>query len=144
MINRHTQGERVGTAGVFRYITANGASFLAGRIGSVIVAISGRGIAQFQIDHSRLHDGALVRDVNLQNPIDPRRGDNDRLLGCDSPSTQPGTRPSGDHWNLVFAGQAKGLGNLLGILGKNNRSGPALFYSGVILIKRRSEEHTSE
>ena len=68
-------GQGVRAAGVFRDVAADGAGALAGRIGRVEVAVRFDGAGDIEIDHAGLHHRALVLQIDLQDPVHAREGD---------------------------------------------------------------------
>ena len=72
MIGGDAVSERVRAAGIFRDVAADGAGFLAGRIGGEMQSGMGDGGAEVGIHDAGLHGGALVFDVNFEDAIHAR------------------------------------------------------------------------
>ena len=73
MIGSDAVSERVRAAGIFGDVAADGAGFLAGRVGREMEAGVGYGGAEIGIHNAGLDDGAFIFDINFQNAIHPRK-----------------------------------------------------------------------
>ena len=67
--------QRMRTARVFRYVAADGAGLLAGRIGRVEISVALHGLRDFEIHHARLHHRAFIRQIDFENPVHARERD---------------------------------------------------------------------
>ena len=73
MIGGDAVRKRVRAAGIFGDVAADGACFLAGRIGREMQAGVGYGGAEIGIHYAGLDGGAFVFDVNFQDAIHARK-----------------------------------------------------------------------
>ena len=84
MIHRDAVGERVRASGIFGNIAANGAGFLAGRIGSKVQTQSlGRG-RKIEVYDARLNNGALIGSINFKNAVHARESQNHGAIAGES------------------------------------------------------------
>jgi hypothetical protein len=60
--------------------------------------VRGNGIGHVRIDYARLNDHALIRNINLENPIHPREADHDPTLSGQSASAKSSSRSTRDKW----------------------------------------------
>ncbi len=60
------------TTGIFRYVSANGASALAGRVGSKEITERRDRQCDIQVDHARLHHRTLILQINFEDAIHAR------------------------------------------------------------------------
>ncbi len=89
--------ERVRAAGIFRDVAADGAGFLAGRVGREMQPGVRDGGAQIRIHDARLNHGALIFDVNFQDAIHARKNDEDAAFARESAPPErpvPAPRPT--------------------------------------------------
>ncbi len=56
--------------GILRYVAANGAGNLTGRVGCVVQAVGGGGLADSEVAHTRLDDGGAAVGVNALNTVE--------------------------------------------------------------------------
>ncbi len=82
------QGMR--SAGILGHVAADGAGLLAGGIGCEVKPEMRHMLGELQIDHARLHDGALVLDVDFQNAVHAGEGDHDAARLRDRAAAQSG------------------------------------------------------
>ncbi len=127
------QGMR--TAGVLGDVTADGAGFLAGRIGCKVESEVRHVLGELQVHHAGLHHRALVLDVNLENAVHAREGDHDAALLRDRSATQASARSPRHHWYLDGRGQPHDLRHLLRGLGENHRTRRTLADPRVVLVQ---------
>src|ERR1700730_15648014 len=92
------------SAGVLRNVAADGAGSLAGRVRRVEIFLALDGECDIQIDDTRLHHGAFVFEVNLQDPVHPGEGDGHAGFAWNSASTQAGAGATADDGDIVRAG----------------------------------------
>src|SRR5437588_8116463 len=83
-------GQSVRAAGVFGHVAADGAGALAGRVGRIEVAAAFHGSGDIEIDHARLHHGALVFEIDFQNAVHAGEGDHHASLARNGAAGKPG------------------------------------------------------
>jgi hypothetical protein len=137
MIRRQTIRQRVRAAGILRHVSADGAGFLAGGIGSEVQAGVLDGTGEIKIDHAWLHDRALIFKVEIEDAIHAREGD-EKATGWGKRSAgEPGTCATADDGYVALRGQLNDLGNFMRGLRKDNDVWAALFYRAIVFV----EEH---
>ena len=130
---RHAVGETVQAAGVLCDVAADGAGGHARRIRNVAqAAVSHRG-ADVGVDDARFDDGDPVRDVDVHDASQPRRGDHDRPVG-DRATRQSSPRAARHERHLVPAAQSYDGSDLLRGGRKDDGSGSGVVDAGVIRI----------
>src|SRR5439155_1551485 len=77
-------------AAVLADVAADGAGFLAGRVGYVVQAIGRGRLGQVEVDHAGLDDGAPVVGVDLQDAVHAAEGDQDAAADGDGPAAEAG------------------------------------------------------
>ena len=83
MIRGYAVRQCVRTTGIFRYIAANGAGPLTGGIRRIVVSKRGRRMRQFQVHDTWLYHSALIFNIQFENAIHAREGDNHAALNGD-------------------------------------------------------------
>src|SRR5579875_298849 len=96
-------GQCVRAAGIFRNITADGASALARGIGSVEVAERLHGQRDIQINDAWLDDRSLVLDIDFENLIHARKGDEKASGAGDRAAAEAGACATADDGKIVIA-----------------------------------------
>jgi hypothetical protein len=135
MIDGDAVQQRVRPAGILRNVAADGASFLAGRIGREVQPEMRDMFRQLQVDDARLHHGARVLHIDLEDAVHAREC-NDETAGLGNrAAAQSGTCATPDHGNVVRRGQAHNLRNLLGVRRKDDGAWSALADSRVVLVQ---------
>ncbi len=97
VIHRDAIHQGVGAAGVFGDVAADGAGLLAGGIGREVEPEMRDMLRELQVDHPGLHYGALVLNVNLENAVHAREGDDNAALLRDRAATQSRACPARHH-----------------------------------------------
>jgi hypothetical protein len=137
MIDGDAVQQRVRAAGILRNVAADGASFLAGRIGREVQPEMRDMFRQLQVDNARLHHGARVLHIDIQNAVHAREC-NDKTAGLGNrAAAESGTCAAADHGNVVRRGQAHNLRNLLGVGRKDDGAWSALANSCVVFVKHQ-------
>ena len=75
VVHGHAVHQRVRTAGVLRDVAADGAGLLAGGIGREVQPKVRDVLGELQVHHARLHDRAQVLDVDFEDAVHAREGD---------------------------------------------------------------------
>ena len=75
VMNREPVLQAVRAAGVLGHVAADRADQLARRIGRVVVAVRRDASRDIEVDHARLDGDALVRDVDVDDAVEPRQPD---------------------------------------------------------------------
>src|SRR5260370_35107461 len=97
--------------GFYRGIGANSAGSLATRIGHIVVSLWIKRIAQMEIYQARLHNGAQISIINLENAVHTGKYDYDTAVDGNSPSTQACTCASRHNRHIVTRCYFYNLGN---------------------------------
>ena len=71
--------QAVRAAGILGDVAANRADQLARRIGRVVVAVRRDAARDVEVDDARLDGDALVRDVDVEDAVQPRQHDQDAV-----------------------------------------------------------------
>ena len=76
-MNRESVLQTVRAAGVFSDVAADRANLLTRRIGSVVEAVRRHRPRDVEIDDARLDGDPLIRDVDVEDPVQARQRDQD-------------------------------------------------------------------
>jgi hypothetical protein len=113
----------VRSAGVLRDVSADRTHLLTGGVRCEVIPLRRGGFGDIKVDHTRLHDGSLVGDVDLQDPAHLRRHD-EYALGMRQRATgEPGSRTAGHERHLVLGAGPHDLLDLLRVLRKHHDGG---------------------
>ena len=134
VIGRHPVGERVRTAGILRDVAADGAGALAGRIRRIEVSLTLHRQRNVQVHYSRLHHGALVFEIDFENPVHSREPDHHAALARNRPAAQSRSRAAADHRDCVLVGQFHDRNHVLRRPWKDHQVRPPLIDAAVILV----------
>ena len=126
VVHRGPVLEAVRAAGVGRAVPADRRHHLARGVGREVVAVLARGLAQPEVDQARLHDGAPVREVQLEDAVHPVHRDHHAAGGRHRAPDEARARSARDHGHLLAPAQPHDLRGLLGRLGKHHHVGLAL------------------
>ena len=137
VIHRDAVHQGVRPAGIFGDVAADGAGLLAGRIGREVEAKMRNVLGELQIHHAGLHHGALVFDIDFEDAVHAREGDNDAALLRDRAAAQSGSRAASHDRNAGRRRHAHDLGNLLRILREDDSAGRALANARVVLVQHQ-------
>ena len=96
-------GQGVRAAGVFRDVAADGAGALAGGVGRVEIAAALHRQGDVQVDHAGLHHGALVFQIDFEDPVHAREGDHDAALAGDGAAGESGAGAAADERHVELA-----------------------------------------
>src|ERR1700733_5890335 len=83
-------------AGIWREVAADRASTLARRIGRVMISGPFEPLRQMDIDQAGFDDGVAVAEIDLENPLHPRKCDHDSAADGKAPARQARARAAGD------------------------------------------------
>src|SRR3990170_8362014 len=92
--------ETMRAAGILRYIAADAGGGLARGIGGKEVPAISNSLSQSDVNQPGLHDGALVRQIDLQDAVHPVEPDHDAALQRKGPAREPGPGPTRDDGKL--------------------------------------------
>src|SRR5207248_6803829 len=81
------------------------ADALAGGIGYVVEAVGTGRVAQVQVDHARLDDGAAVVRIDGEDAVHAREGQHHAAVTRYRAATQPGAGPTGRAGHAAFVTQ---------------------------------------
>ena len=116
-------GERVRAARILAHVSADGAGALAGWIGGVEIAVGFHGQGDIQVHQAGLDHGALIGEVDFENPVHAREGDHEAAFAGDGASAQAGSRASANDRNSASVSQFHQSHNLGGRLRKRHQVG---------------------
>ena len=108
-------------AGVLRHIAADGAGDLARGIGRVVEALALHRMGDRQVGHARLHHGAAVRVVDLEDAVELGEAQQDAVLQRQRSSGQRGAGAARHHLDALRAAIAKHLGDFSGGAGQRRQ-----------------------
>src|ERR1051326_2352157 len=134
MVGRDAIDERVRAAGVFAHVAPNGAGFLAGGVRHIVKAVGRYGVAQVQVDDTRLHDGAQVGIVNLQDAVHALEGNDNAAFQGHSPSGKTGARATCHKGDAALVRQLDDGADFGGAGGKDHDIRPGAVNGGIVLI----------
>ena len=124
MVAGHAVAQAVGASGVEGHVPADGADGLARRIGSVIEPVGSAQRGQVQVDDPRLHHGAPLGRVQLQDPVEAVEPDDDALPDRERSSGEAGAAPSRHEGQVLPVAEANRLDHLVLGLGQDHRQWP--------------------
>src|SRR5262249_1039423 len=130
-------GQRMRTAGVLRDIAADGAGALARRIRRVEVALRLDCQRDIQVDDAWLHDGALVREVDFENPVHAREADGDTAGAGNRAAAQARARAAADDGDLVLAGDLDDRHHVLGRARKHYHLRTGFVDTAVVFVQQQ-------
>ena len=102
MVDGDAVGQRVRTTGIFGDVAADGAGFLAGRIGSKIETSVFDGASDIEIHHAGLDNGAGIFEIELQDAVHPREHDHDAAAARERAARETCSRAAADNGHVVF------------------------------------------
>ena len=137
VIDGHAVGERVRTASVFGDIAADGARFLAGRIGSVIEAGVFDSASDIEIDDAGLNGGALIFEVDGDNFVHARKCEHDAAGARKRAAGEAGAGAPSYDGKIVTGGQFDELGNFGSGFGEYDQIGAAFVDGAVVFVKEQ-------
>ena len=137
MIGGDAVGQRVRAAGIFRYVAADGAGFLAGRIGREMQAGVRDGDAEVGIHHAGLHRGALVLDVNFQDAIHARKNYENAALARERSAGKAGAGAAADDRRLVLVGEFDDGDDVFGVAREDHAIGARDFDRAVVFVEQQ-------
>src|SRR5712692_6771058 len=108
--------QAVGPARVFREVAADRADLLAGGVGCVVPAAVGDGLRHVEVGDARLDDDAAARQVDVEDLVHARDGDDDALGDGHRPAGEPRPRAACDERNAVPVAGAEHRLHLVGRL----------------------------
>src|SRR5579863_2102112 len=135
MVGGHPVGQGVRSAGVFRDVAADGAGALAGRIGRIKITVRLDRQRDVQVDDAGLYHGALILEIDLENPVHARKGHGNATGTGDRTSAQSRARAAANDRHSEFAADFDDLDYLFGGPGENDDIGPGLFNAAVVLVE---------
>ena len=129
--------ECVRSAGIFSDVAANSAGLLARGIGCEVESMLHDGLREFQIHHARLHGGAAIGDIYLEDLPHTREDHDDATLARNGAAAQTGARATRNNGDAGLSGQTNDRRNLLGSFGKNDDFRSALGEASVVLVQHQ-------
>ena len=137
MIRGNSVSECMRTAGVFGNVAANGAGFLAGRIGSEVKTVRFNRAREIRIDQAGLHGGALILQIDFQDAVHAREGDHDAAGAGKCSARKTGARAATHDGDVVLRSKLDDVRNMFGAGRKNYRLGPAFFHGSVVFVEEQ-------
>ena len=128
--------ECVRTARVFGNVAADGAGFLAGRIGCEVEAMGLGGKGKIVIHNARLDDGALIFRVNREDAIHARESEHQTARAGKRASGEAGASAAADNGHVVFRGELDDLRNFLSGGGENNYFRAAFLDRAIVFVEK--------
>ena len=113
VIHRDAIGQSVRASGIFGNISADGAGFLAGRIGRVVKTEMFDGASDIEIYDAGLDDGAAIFGVNFKNAIHARKNREDAALAGERAAGESCASAAADEGNLVSRSGADDGGDIV-------------------------------
>ncbi len=101
VVGRDAVGQAVRPAGVLGDVAADGAGALAGGVGGVVEAVLRDGLAQLQVDDAGLDQRGQVLDVDLEDALHARHGDEHAAHGRDGAAAEAGAGAARHHGQVV-------------------------------------------
>ena len=112
VIGRHSVGQRVRAAGIFGDVSADGARFLAGRIGREIQAQMLDRAGQVEIHDSGLNNRAKIRRINFENAVHARERDHDAAVARNRSAGKSRARAAPHDRSFIAIGEAHDPGDV--------------------------------
>ncbi len=106
--------QAVRAAGVHVDVAADHAGELAGRIGRIEEPVGRDRVGDADIGHARLHDGAAIGVVDVEDLVHPHHADDDRILHRQRAAGQRRAGAARDHPHAVAVAEAQDGGDLFG------------------------------
>jgi len=110
-------------AGVFGHVAADRAGNLRRRIGGVIEAMRGRGLADGEVAHTRLDDGGAVERVNLEDAVEFRERQQHAVGQRQGAARQSGSGAARHDRNPMFVTQLQNGLDLFKGFGQRHEAG---------------------
>ena len=129
--------EGVRAAGIFGNVAADGAGFLAGRIGRKMQSGVGDGGAEIGIHYAGLDGGALIFDINFQNAIHARKNCEDAALARKRAAGKAGAGAAPDQRNLISIREFDDAEDIGGRARKDDAVRPRDFDRAVVFVKQQ-------
>jgi len=137
VVRRDAVSESVRAAGVFGDVAADGAGSLAGGIGREVESGVGDGGGQIGIDDAGLDDGALIFDVEFDNAIHAREGNDDAAVARERAAGESRASPASDDGNVMAIGDFDDANDVGSVAGKDDAIGARDFDGAVVFVEQQ-------
>ena len=137
VIGRHSVGQRVRAAGIFGDVSADGARFLAGRIGREIKAQVLDRAGQVEIHDSGLNNRAKICGINFENAVHARERDHDAAAARNRSAGKSRARAAPHDRSLIAICEADDPGDVARGGGKNDAPGRSQLHRPVIFVQHQ-------
>ena len=128
-------GQRVRAAGIFGYVAADGAGFLAGRVRRKMQAEMFDGQAEIGVHDAGLDASALVRGIDLENFVHASEGDDDAAAAGERSAGKAGAGAASDKRHIVAVRNFYDFDDLRGGARKDDAIGPRELDRAVIFVE---------
>ena len=125
------------TAGVLRHIAADGAGALARRVRCVKIFLSLDRQSDVQVDDARLHDGALVGEIDFENPVHAGEADGDAPGARNRAPAQSRAGAAPHDGYVVLPCDFDDRDHVFGAAWKNDHLRTGLVDAAVVLIEQQ-------
>ena len=130
-------GERVRAAGIFGNVAANGASFLAGRVGCEMQAGMRDCGAEIGIDDAGLDRGTLIFDIYIENAIHMGKNGEDAAIAGERAAGKSGAGSAADDGRLVLIGKLHNALDMSGGAGEYDAGGTRDFNRAIVFVEQQ-------
>ena len=137
MVRSDAVSERVRTAGIFGDVSADGACFLAGGIGREMQSCMGDGERKIGVHDTGLDDGELVFDVDFEDAIHAREGDDDAAIAGERASGEAGAGAASNDGSFVAFGELDDLHDVGGAARENDALRAGKFDGAVVFVEEQ-------
>ncbi len=135
VIGRHSIGERVRTAGIFRDVSADRARFLAGRIGRKIQAQVLDRAGQVQIHDARLNNRAKIGRIDFEDAVHAREDHHDAAVARNGPAGKARASAAAHDWSLEAIGEANDPGYVARAGWEDDAPGEPYLHRAVVFVQ---------
>ena len=135
MIRGNAVGQGVWPACIFGDVAPDSASALAGGVGRVEVVGGIDGGRDVEVDDAGLQHGAFVFEIDFENAIHAREGDDDTAFARDGASGESGAGAAAGKGNMKFAGEVDNGGNIFCGAGEYDKIGTVLIYAAIVFVE---------
>ena len=135
MVGGDAVGQGVGAAGIFRHVAADGAGALAGGVGGIKIAACLDRQGDVQVDHPGLHHGALVFQIDFEDPVHASESDEDSALERDGAAGESGSGAPADERHLELARDFDQRRDIRGAAGEDHQVGAVFIDAAIVLVQ---------
>src|SRR5439155_25568788 len=125
------------TPSVYGDFATDGAGALTQGIRRLEVTLRLDGQRDVEVDYAGLHHGALIREVDLQNPVHAREADGDAAGSGNSATAQAGAGAAAHDRDFVLARDLDDRDHVLGCARKHHHLRTRLVDAAVVFIQQQ-------